>query len=110
MIGKGGFSKVTVRQDRITEEFFAVKHVSALIHERFVMREVEHMVKLNHPCVVRIRNWAPSKDRNGAEIHMEFAAFGSLKEVIEQVNSGGKPMFWNPTGIGILICGFVLGM
>jgi serine/threonine protein kinase len=109
VIGTGGFSKVTVKQDRITGESFAVKHISEF-HQQFFMREVETLVKLNHPCVVRIRNWAPSKDRNDAEIHMEFAAHRSLKEVLEQVRSGEKPTFWNPTGIGLIICGFVLGM
>jgi serine/threonine protein kinase len=41
---------------------------------------------------------------------MEFATHGSLKGVLEKVNSGEKPTFWNATGSGILICGFVLGM
>jgi serine/threonine protein kinase len=41
---------------------------------------------------------------------MEFARHGSLKEVLEKMNSGEKLPFWNPTGIGILLCGFVLGM
>jgi TPR repeat protein len=109
VIGTGGFSKVTVRQDRITGDFVAVKHVSEF-HQQFFMREVETLVKLNHPCVLRIRNWAPSKDRKDPEIHMEFATYGSLKEVLEKVNAGDKPTFWNPTGIGSIICGFVLGM
>jgi serine/threonine protein kinase len=74
------------------------------------MREVKSLVKLNHPCVVRILHWATSADRKHAEIHMEFASSGSLAEVLEEVNSGDEPAFWNPTGIGILVCGLVLGM
>jgi serine/threonine-protein kinase len=41
---------------------------------------------------------------------MEYAANGSLKRVLRLVNEGHKLSFWNATGIGIVICGIVLGM
>jgi serine/threonine protein kinase len=41
---------------------------------------------------------------------MEYAGNGSLANVLEAVSSGGHPSFWNRTGIGIIICGVVLGM
>jgi serine/threonine protein kinase len=110
VIGKGGSLKANVNQDRITGEFFAVNHVSAEFDRHFLMSEVENCVKLNHQCVLRIRNWASPKDRKPAEIDMEFARHGALKEVLEKVKSGEKSTFWNPTGVGIIICGFVLGM
>jgi serine/threonine protein kinase len=68
------------------------------------------MVKLNHPCVLRIVNWALADSSMEAEIHTEFASNRSLKEVLEKVNCGEKPPFWTSTGIGILIVSLVLGM
>jgi mitogen-activated protein kinase kinase len=68
------------------------------------------MVKLDHPCVLRILNWALPEGRGEPEIHTEFAAHGSLESVLKKVRSGEAPAFWNPTGIGILICSLVLGM
>jgi serine/threonine protein kinase len=110
VIGKACFSKVTVKQDRITGTLFAVNHVSAEFDQHFLMNEVENVVKRNHQCVLRLRNWAQPKDKKAAEIHMEFARHGSLKEVLEKAKSGEKPTFWSPTGAGIIIRGFVLGM
>jgi hypothetical protein len=31
----------------------------------------------------------------------------AVKRIVEKMNSGENPWFWNPTGIGILICGVV---
>jgi serine/threonine protein kinase len=41
---------------------------------------------------------------------MEYASNGSLDRVLNLVHQGKKPSFWTPTGIGIIICGIVLGM
>jgi TPR repeat protein len=109
-IATGTFSRVTMRQNRIPGECFAIKHLSAELPRHVFIREVEHLVKLNHPCVVRILHWAPSENRKEAEIHMQYAANGSLAGLLGKVNSPPKPTFWSPTGMGILICGLVLGM
>jgi serine/threonine protein kinase len=45
-----------------------------------------------------------------AQIHTEYAENGSLESVLKGVNERRIPTFWNPTGIGIIICGIVLGM
>jgi serine/threonine protein kinase len=41
---------------------------------------------------------------------MEYVENGSLTSVLGRVRSGSPPRFWNPTGIGIIISGIVLGM
>jgi serine/threonine protein kinase len=60
--------------------------------------------------VVRILGWAPQENSKEAEIQMEYAENKSLKEALHKVNQGILPTFWNATGIGIIICGLVLGM
>jgi TPR repeat protein len=110
VIGTGGFSTITSVKDRVTGNTVAVKHISLDLHERVFTREVDSLVKLNHPCVVRISHWATSRDRKEGQIHMEFATNGSLAELFEKRRSGVIPTFWNPTGIGIIVCGLVLGM
>jgi hypothetical protein len=110
VIGKGRFSTVTVRRDPATGRLFAVKHIAAPFDRQLLIREVENLVKLNHPCVLRICNWAFPDDRKEGEIHMEFAENGSLANILEKANSDRAPTFWNWTGIGILICGIVLGL
>jgi serine/threonine protein kinase len=41
---------------------------------------------------------------------MKYMENGSLGDVIKRVAAGKAPPFWNPTGIGIIICGIVCGM
>jgi serine/threonine protein kinase len=74
------------------------------------IREVELLAKLNHPCVVRVLGWAFPDGSHAAQIHTEYAPSGSLKRLLADVKNGLARSFWNPTGIGILICGIVLGM
>jgi serine/threonine protein kinase len=75
-----------------------------------VIREAETLFALNHPCVVPFLAWSLPQRSTEAQIRMEFAQNGSLCDVLQKVNSGAVPHFWNPTGIGIIICGIVLGM
>jgi mitogen-activated protein kinase kinase kinase 9 len=102
LMGAGGFSTVSKRTDPHTNQTFAVKHLSIPMNERCFFREVESLVKLNHPCVVRILRWSPPSGSVEAEIHMELAERGSLKDVLDKIP--------NPTRIGIIICGIVMGM
>jgi mitogen-activated protein kinase kinase kinase 7 len=101
---------VTFTFDPKTGERIAVKHIPACQDQASLFQEVESLARLNHPCVVRILGWAPPENSKDAEIQMEYAENKSLKEALYNVNHGLKPHFWNPTGIGIIICGLVLGM
>jgi serine/threonine protein kinase len=110
LIGTGGFGPVSLRFDPAQNRNIAVKHFSNVCEASSLLREAATMVKLNHPCVLRILRWALPDGPIEGEIHTEFASHRSLKEGLAKVNSGEKPAFWNPTGIGILICSIVLGM
>jgi serine/threonine protein kinase len=94
-----------------TGERIAVKRFIPDVYDqtRFI-REVETLVQLNHPCVVRIRGWKPPTAKEPAEIRTELAVNGSLNEVLTKARYGARFPFWNPTGKGILICGIALGM
>jgi serine/threonine protein kinase len=110
VIGRGSFSTVLLAERANRTEVFAIKRIS---FDRFnasqFMREVESLVKLNHPCIVRILGFAWPISRP-AEIHMEYAKGGSLDHVLNVVGSRLVPPFWNVTGISVIICGIVLGM
>jgi serine/threonine protein kinase len=110
MIVTGGFGTVRLRQDRLLNKKIAVKCFYDVCQTSNFLREVGIIAKLNHPCVLRILNWVSREDPIEREIHTEFAVHGSLKNVLEKLNSGETPPFWNPAGIGILICSLVLGM
>jgi hypothetical protein len=110
LIGTGGFGTVSVRYDLSLHRNIAVKHFARECDVKDFLREVDVMEKLNHPCVLRIVGRALPKGSAEAEIRTEIAAHGSLKAALAKVVSGEKLPFWNPTGIGILICSLVLGM
>jgi serine/threonine protein kinase len=111
IIGTGEASKVTLESHVGGVGEFAVKHVYAhRLRKTEFFREIETQIKLNHPCILRILGFVIVKTFRGAEIHTEFAENGSLESVLKDVAEGKFQSFWNPTGIGIIICGIVLGM
>jgi serine/threonine protein kinase len=111
VIGLGGWSTVSLCIDRKTGEKVAVKRLHSDIFdlEHFI-REIEILIGLNHPCVLRIIGWSPPSGRTPPQIYTEYAESGSLRKVLTHISRGEVPRFWTPTGKGILICGIVLGM
>jgi hypothetical protein len=111
VIGCGGFSTVFLCNHRNGTGQFVIKRFEGSgFNPSQLMREVQTLVTLNHPCIVRIRNFFLPSKSEPAEIHMEYASNGSLDRIFNLVRQGAKPSFWTPTGIGIIICGIVLGM
>jgi serine/threonine-protein kinase len=111
IIGTGGFSKVHLETNPETDQKFAVKQIFSYGYEEpQFMREIETLIKLNYPCVVRILGFNLPPLTQFAEIQMEYAQNGSLDSVLKKFRSRSIPSFWDPTGIGIIICGIVLGM
>jgi serine/threonine protein kinase len=98
-------------RDPATGNWVAVKliHAERFKEPRFI-EEVDALVKLNHPCVLRIVGWVPPIGRSEAEIHTEIAEHGSLDRLMEQVRYGASLPFWTATGKAILINGIALGM
>jgi hypothetical protein len=70
--------------------------------ERF-FREIEFLIRLSHPCVLRIVGYFLATGRSGWQIGTEFAVNGSLREALD------KPAaFLNDTGRAIVIAGVML--
>jgi serine/threonine protein kinase len=111
VIGCGGFSTVFLCNDANGTGQFVIKRFErGDFDPSQLMREAETLTKLNHPCIVRIHHFLLPSESEPAEIHMEYASNGSLDRIFNLVRQGAKPHFWTPTGIGIIICGIVLGM
>jgi serine/threonine protein kinase len=111
LVGTGGSSTVTVEVDPRSDRKIAIKRIySNYFHESNFIREVELLVKLNHPCVLRIVGYSFPSESTCAEIHTEYAENGSLASVLKRATRNPKPSFWTPTGKAIAICGIVLGM
>jgi serine/threonine protein kinase len=110
LIGYGATSSVFLVNDPNGIRKFAIKRFPAKLHQPTFMNEIETLVKLNHPCIVKIFGYALPTQLEEAEIHMEFAPNGSLADILKRVRRGEGLSFWNSTGIGIIISGIVLGM
>jgi serine/threonine protein kinase len=110
-IGRGGSSQVKLVRDQTTGKQIAVKYFSGPNLDRVsFIREVEALAALNHPCVLRILNFASRKAPRCAEIHTEYAERGSLEDVLTQIRRRSAREFWTPTRMGIVICDMVLAM
>jgi hypothetical protein len=111
LVASGGSSTVTLSIDPISGRKTAIKRIYSKNFEKSqFIREVELLVGLNHPCVLRIVGYSLPTDSPYAEIHTDYAENGSLTCVLERARFGSGPHFLNPTGKVIIICGIVLGM
>jgi serine/threonine-protein kinase len=110
IIGRGGTSTVILMKDPNGIQTFAIKHFHSDIPESAFMSELETLVKLNHPCILRIFGYVLPAKRSQAEIHMEWASNGSLSRAYRIIKTSQCPFFLKPTGLSIIICGIVLGM
>jgi hypothetical protein len=110
-VGSGAFASVALENDRESDRECAVKLLYPTDSEQTsFLREIEALVWLNHPCILRILGYSFPPVLTSAEIQMEYAENSSLEAVLKRVNTKGSVNFWNPTGMGIIICGIVLGM
>jgi serine/threonine protein kinase len=112
-IGGGGSSKVRLARDPETRKPIVIKYIpfSDPARDRMTfMREIESLVALNHPCVLRIVHWARPGEKGCGEIHTEYAEEGSLEDVLGRLKRKTEKIDWSPTQIGIAICDMVLGM
>jgi serine/threonine protein kinase len=69
------------------------------------LREVEALVKLSHPCVLRVIGWLAPSQSSEAEIQTEIAQDGSLHRVLLNAGHGAVFPFWTQTRKAIIICG-----
>jgi serine/threonine protein kinase len=109
-IGSGGSGRVTLERDPTSQKLIAVKHIVLRDGITDLVREVEALAQLNHPCVLRLLGFSLPHGSTSSQIHFEYARNGSLDRVLVETRHGYARSFWNGTGIGIIICGIVLGM
>jgi serine/threonine protein kinase len=89
----------------------AVKRYNPFTYQQeYFLREVEILVRLNHPCVSRILGWSLPDHSTMAEIQFEHARGGSLLQALKGRENGIFREFWNPTGKAKITLGIVLGM
>jgi TPR repeat protein len=111
VLGDGAFGVVKLMKNS-EDELFAVKFFSresltqAALTESF-MREFEALFSLRHPCIIPLYGFSRVEK---VILVMKYMENGSLYDVIQRVAAGKAPAFWNPTGIGNIICGIVCGM
>jgi hypothetical protein len=106
-LGRGGFGEVTLHANPKKQgSYVAVKRLSPGTRWSVLMREVEALIKLQHPCVIPILGWfRGAGDLFG--IMMQFASNGALSTHLGPKGSG---LLGDPTRRGSIICDIVLGM
>jgi serine/threonine protein kinase len=87
----------------------AVKSVSIRTDVNVFVREVETLIKLQHPCVIRFLGWS-LRGSTMAEIRMELAERGDLDAPLQLSWLGRAPPSWNGTVISKMICDIVMAM
>jgi serine/threonine-protein kinase ULK/ATG1 len=107
ILGKGSCGTVTLVEDESTREQIALKIFPAGgqdVSELF-FREIELLIRLSHPCVVRIVGYFLATRNSGAQIGTEFAVNGSLREAL-----ASSAAFLDDTGKAIVVAGVAVGM
>jgi TPR repeat protein len=89
---------------------YVIKYVQMTGDPVVFLRELESLSSLRHVCVVGLLGYVLSDREHRAEIHLEWAAHGSLEHVLREVKMDRRPNFWTSTNIAIIISGIVLGL
>jgi serine/threonine protein kinase len=101
-------------ENKQRNEVLAVKHIgiSPSFESDRLLREIEVLRSLKHPCIVRIIGYSlpTEKGCREARIATEFMSNGSLEDVLSRVKRGDVPEFWSHQNITKMMIGLVLGM
>jgi serine/threonine protein kinase len=106
-VKSGPLFSTEIYRDRSTEVEIAVKCFRQLDQssEHVFFREVEALVRLDHPCVVPFFGYVLQTPESGAKIATHFMFGGSLGDVLES-----RPSRWDGTAKSIVVAGIVEGM
>jgi serine/threonine protein kinase len=106
VLGEGAFGSVALVEDSSTGEKIALKSfrppptpgqsISAVF-----FREIESLIALSHPCVLRIIGYSLATQHSPAQIGTEFVSGGSLRDVLGSLDDTQK---------AIVAIGIVIGM
>jgi hypothetical protein len=114
-LGSGTCGVVKLMEDEDGEQY-AVKFFTGSWHRTAEMaaaafsHEFDACCKLRHPCIVPVYGFSAATERNEAALVTKYMENGSLSDVLRRVKAGNPPSFWTPTGIGIIVVGFVCGL
>jgi serine/threonine protein kinase len=110
-IGRGRYGYVKLFEAHNSTARYAVKSLATeggtddRIQTLFV-REIENLIKLDHPCVLRLKGYDLASPQSPFfKIVTEYMPVGSLSSVLKS-----SPNWWSPTAKAIVISGIVLGM
>jgi serine/threonine protein kinase len=92
---------------------FAVKCYLGDCRSKIFRQEFEAMCRLTDPCVVPCYGFSVISGNDGersAALVMKYMKHGSLRAVLDLVKFRNAPLFWDGTGIAIIVCGIVCGL
>jgi serine/threonine protein kinase len=105
--------RVELYRHRITGESVAVKSFGfgkgkeSQVQEYF-MREIESQMRLVHDCILKLKGYCLSREKEGLKLVTEFLEGKSLKSVLEDPQKVED--WWTNTRKAITIVGIVLAM
>jgi serine/threonine protein kinase len=109
-LGHGGTSFISLEYHPSHHREVTVKRFQPHSFRRGDMiREIEALAKLNHPCVVRMLGWSFPDGNSMAEIQTEPTT-SSLAKLLTDERNGEFSETWTSTRKAIVIAGLVLGL
>jgi serine/threonine protein kinase len=109
-LGSGTYGEVTSQQvPNQPKTRIALKQFSSSTALSSFVREVESLVQLRHPCIVRFLGWS-RRDSHSTEIQTKLATNGTLSDYLSQGARASLGLFLDATRQGRLICDIVMGM
>jgi hypothetical protein len=112
-LGMGRFGPVWKVEDGKARKNYVVKYIrtGSGFDSAKLVREVEILSLLDHPCIVQLIGWSlPNAECGDARIGMEYVCNGSLESALVHVRDGRPPSFWTHTNVTLMIIGILLGM
>jgi serine/threonine protein kinase len=109
-LGRGSLCVVERFRNRRTGLDLAIKSFygnrsPGLDWKTIFIREIEILLKLDHPCIVRLFGYSMPTENCPAQLATLFIDGCSLSDVLR-----GVPVWWTPTAKSITIVGIIVGM
>jgi ubiquitin C len=106
-IGTGSSGAVFLVEDPVNHEQIALKVFDKRATSDVFFREADSLVRLMHPCILRLVGYSLPTGRSPAMIGSRYATNGSLRRALD---SSPPPSFMNETAVAIIISGIAVGM
>lgn len=111
-IGGGTFGEVYLVENVDDGRTYALKKLypkKDMDNQKYFNREINIMIRLNHPSIVKFYGYALMPEVGGVSILMEHAQNGSLRSILEKLKEEPVPGYDNTTKQKILV-GVARGM